>query len=152
VVKLTNNGAYASSLTDNALQGTLNVAVDASNRVYATGTTTGSAVSGALSEFAGGSAAAVSPVTALGSPFGIATDSNAVWLADMATGALLRTSYGAASGQLRMTGSATIAAPTSVAVDAAGSIWMTNTGGNTVLKFIGLATPVATPLAANVGP
>jgi DNA-binding beta-propeller fold protein YncE len=43
-------------------------------------------------------------------------------------------------------------APVGVALDNTGSVWTANSGSNTVSKFIGLATPVVTPLAANVGP
>jgi secreted PhoX family phosphatase len=34
------------------------------------------------------------------------------------------------------------------AVDGSGSVWLTNTSGGTVTKFIGLATPATTPLVA----
>ena len=43
-------------------------------------------------------------------------------------------------------------APVGVAVDASGCVWTTNSGANTVAKFIGLSTPIATPIAVNVGP
>ena len=39
-----------------------------------------------------------------------------------------------------------------IAIDASGNIWTANTGDNSVSVFVGLAAPVVTPLAANVGP
>jgi DNA-binding beta-propeller fold protein YncE len=40
-----------------------------------------------------------------------------------------------------------LGAPFAVAVDASGNLWVTNSNGaNTVTVFIGLATPVKTPL------
>jgi streptogramin lyase len=37
--------------------------------------------------------------------------------------------------------------PLGIAIDASGNIWLTNTGGNTLTQFVGLATPVHTPMA-----
>jgi PKD repeat protein len=42
--------------------------------------------------------------------------------------------------------------PQSIAVDATGSVWVSNGLGYTVTQFIGVATPVVTPLAANLQP
>ena len=43
-------------------------------------------------------------------------------------------------------------APIGVAVDSSGAVWTANSGSNMLSKFIGIAAPVITPLAANVGP
>jgi streptogramin lyase len=40
--------------------------------------------------------------------------------------------------------------PYSLAVDAAGNIWVSNYGSNTLTQFIGLAAPVKTPLLGPV--
>jgi streptogramin lyase len=40
--------------------------------------------------------------------------------------------------------------PYSLAIDAAGNIWVSNYGSNTLTEFIGLATPVKTPLLGPV--
>jgi len=37
--------------------------------------------------------------------------------------------------------------PYNVAIDASGNLWLSNKGNDTVVKFIGLATPVKTPLS-----
>jgi hypothetical protein len=34
----------------------------------------------------------------------------------------------------------------SIGVDAAGNVWVTSFGSNTVTKFVGLAAPVKTPI------
>ena len=35
-----------------------------------------------------------------------------------------------------------------LALDASGNVWVSNQGSNTITKYIGLATPVKTPLSA----
>ena len=42
-------------------------------------------------------------------------------------------------------GSGNISTPTALIIDNAGSIWITNSGNNTVTKIIGGAAPVVTP-------
>jgi len=156
VLELTHAGAYSVTLNDGTLQGPVSVALDSSNRVLATGFTTGSAISGALSEFAGGTASAISPATAtagLSSPAGVASDGASIWVANsLAAGSLLQFVYGSATPVSPVTGFGSLNLPVGVALDSSGCIWVTNSGSNTVTKFIGLAAPVVTPLAANVGP
>ena len=41
-------------------------------------------------------------------------------------------------------------APYGIAVDGSGNVWATNSGSNTVNEFIGAATPVVTPIVANL--
>jgi streptogramin lyase len=91
------------------------------------------------------------PVTGAGLtlPNAIAIDGNGVaWVASTSgTGLTQVTQGGTAIGPL-----GTLNAAAGVAVDASGSIWVTNGGDNSVIKFVGLAIPIVTPLAANVGP
>jgi hypothetical protein len=154
VVTLTNAGAYSASLNDGTLQGPAGVAVDSSSRVLATGFTTGTAVGGALSEFTGGAAVASSPITSgLSTPAGVASDGTSIWVAnDTTNGGLAQFSYTSTTPISPAAGFGSLNAPAQVAIDSSGSVWTTNSGSNTVSKFIGLANPVATPLAANVGP
>jgi len=49
-------------------------------------------------------------------------------------------------------GYGTVSSPAGIAVDSSGNIWTTNSGDNSVSVFVGLGTPIVTPLAANVGP
>jgi len=159
VVKLTNAGAAASGspFTDNALQGTVGVALDSGNKVYALGSVTGAVSQVALAQFTGaGVAASYSPVT---SPSGAATGvypgivvtgTNQVLLTNSVTsGNLQAVTLGASP-----TGSnyGSLNTPIGIAVDPSGDVWTANSGDNTVSEFIGLTTPVTTPLAANVGP
>jgi hypothetical protein len=154
VVNLTNAGVFAATLNDGTLQGPAGVAVDSSGRVLATGFTTGTAIGGALSEFASGAPVAGSPITAgLSSPAGVASDGTSIWVTnDVAGGGLAQFSYAASTPVSPATGFGSLSSPVGVAIDSSGSVWTTNSGSNTVSKFIGLAVPVVTPLAANVGP
>jgi sugar lactone lactonase YvrE len=156
VINLSNAGAYVSTLTDNALQGSVGLAVDPAGDAIATGFTTGASTAGAVSMFgSSGAAAGVSPVS-VGSvtPSGAAADGTSLWVANNVTsGGLVQLTYGSSTVTSPSAGFGTLNAPQGVAVDASGSIWTANSGSNTVSKFIGLASaPVATPLAANVGP
>jgi DNA-binding beta-propeller fold protein YncE len=47
-------------------------------------------------------------------------------------------------------GDAKLLEPYAVAIDAAGNIWVSNYGNNTLTEFIGVATPVKTPLLGPV--
>ena len=159
VVKLTNAGVYTSTLNDGTLQGTAGVAVDSSAHVLATGFTTGSAVGGGLSQFTStGAAITGSPATSgLATPQGVATDGVSVWIANGAagnatTGGLVQYTYGATAPTSPSAGYGSLNTPVGVAVDAAGCVWVTSSGDNTVSKFIGLSTPILTPIAVNVGP
>jgi streptogramin lyase len=155
IVNLANSGAYIAALTDGTLQGPASVAVDATGRVLATGFTTGTSVGGALSEFAsGGTPVGISPVTSgISAPAGVATDGTSIWVAnDASSGALAQFSYSSATPASPSAGFGSLSSPVAVAVDSSGSVWTTNSGSNSVSKFIGLAVPVVTPLAANVGP
>jgi sugar lactone lactonase YvrE len=157
-VKLTNTGAFSANITDNALQGPSAIAVTSSGQIAFPGSTTGTSVAGALSEFtdSGTSIAqlGLSPVSSgLSTPAGIATDGSSFWIANSsASGGLARFTYGAAASTAPASGYGTLNTPIGVAVDPSGCVWTANSGDNTVTQFIGIATPTATPLATNVGP
>jgi hypothetical protein len=140
IIELTHAGAYSATLNDGTLQGPVSVALDPSNRLLASGSTTGSAVGGALSEFSGGTASAISPVTSgLSSPAGIATDGVSIWVANSITaGGLAQFVYGSVTPASPAAGFGSLNSPVGVAVDTSGSVWTTNSGSNTVSKFIGL--------------
>jgi hypothetical protein len=155
VVELSDAGAQLATLNDGTLQGSAGLAVDPSGHILAAGFTTGAAVSGALSQFAvNGTAAANSPVTlGLTFPGGVASDGTSIWVANgSSNGGLAQFSYGSSLPLSPPAGYGPLNGAVGVAIDASGSVWTTNSGANTVSKFIGLAAPVATPLAVNVGP
>jgi hypothetical protein len=155
IVNLGNTGAYLATLNDGTLQGPAGVAVDGSGRALATGFTTGVSVGGALSQFASNGAAATgSPITSgISSPSGVATDGASIWVANNAvSGSVAQFSYNSNTPLSPLTGFGSLSSPTGVALDASGCVWTANSGSNTVSKFIGLAAPIVTPLAASVGP
>lgn len=155
VVKLSNAGALVSTYTDSALQGPVSVAIDASGDIFLTGSTTGNAVAGAVSEFSStGTASGVSPVSSgVTSPSGVASDGTSVWVANsIAGGSLARFIYGSATSASPTAGFGSLNTPVGVAVDASGNVWTANSGNNSVTKFVGLANPVKVPLVTNVGP
>ena len=155
IVNLSNTGGFLATLNDGTLQGPAGVAVDGSGRTLATGFTTGASVGGALSQFAsGGAAVAGSPATSgISSPSGVATDGASIWVANNTTsGSVAQFSYSSDTPLSPLTGFGSLSSPTGVAVDASGCVWTANSGSNTVSKFIGLAVPIATPLAVSVGP
>jgi len=156
VVKLTHSGALAtgSPFTDSTLQGSLGVALDSSNNVYALGSTTGTFSAAAVSQFSStGTAASYSPFASPSAtvPYqGIAVaGTNQVLVTDTATAGHL-TSLNLSTSTSVTYGS--LNAPIGVAIDPSGDVWTANSGDNTVSEFIGLTTPVTTPIAANVGP
>ena len=155
IVKLNNAGVFQASLNDQALQGPAAVAIGNNSQVAATGFTTGSSVGGAVSEFTtDGTVGTASPVTSgVTSPAGIASDFTSFWVANSATsGSLAKLVYGSSTPASPAAGFGTLNMPVGVAVDSSGSVWTANSGDNTVSKFIGLASPVTTPIAMNVGP
>jgi streptogramin lyase len=88
-------------------------------------------------------------------PQGIAIDgAGTVWVANYQGNSLseLGGSSSAMAGMLLSPSSgfgadASLLAPYGVAIDASGNLWVTNSGKNTLTQFIGVATPVKTPLA-----
>jgi streptogramin lyase len=159
VVKLTNAGAVASGspFTDYALQGTAAVALDSSNNVYAVGSVNGTVSQLAVSQFtSAGVAASYSPVTgptATATPIYpgiIVTGTNNIIMTSSGTAKPLQAVTLGASPVGNTYGS--LNAAIGIAADPSGDVWTANSGDNTVSEFIGLVTPVTTPLAANVGP
>ena len=88
-------------------------------------------------------------------PQGIAVDgSDAVWVTNYLGNSLSEISASSSSSPGTFlspsTGFGTDAAilqPYGLAIDASGSIWVSNFGNNTLTQFLGVATPVKTPLA-----
>lgn len=155
VINLSNAGVYLSTLNDGTLQGPAGVAVDTSGNILATGFTTGASVGGGLSQFnSAGAAATGSPITSgISSPAGVASDGTSIWVANNSvSGGLAQFSYTSSSPVSPAAGYGSLSSPVGVAVDSSGSVWTTNSGSNTVSKFIGIAAPATTPLAAIAGP
>jgi hypothetical protein len=54
------------------------------------------------------------------------------------------------TGWLPPSGGSTLSTPLGAAIDGDGNVWVTNSGNNTVTEFVGLASPVVTPIVANL--
>jgi len=142
---------YYSQYTDNAIQGSLGIAVDASNNkwIAASGINAVSSFSG----FAG--AASFSPVRSsqLNLPTGVATDGvSNVWITNGAAAGSIAELSSSGTVITPPTGFGSLNTPVSIGVDSSGNLWTANLGDNSVSEFVGIASPVKTPIAANVGP
>jgi streptogramin lyase len=138
---------YYSQYTDNAIQGPAGIAADASGNewVAATGIN-------AVSTFG---CCAASPIRSAGLnlPTGVATDgASNIWITNgVAAGSVAELN---SSGTVLSptTGFGSLNTPVSIGVDASGNLWTANLGDNSVSEFVGIASPIATPIAATVGP
>jgi len=142
---------YYSTATDNAIQEPIGIAVDANSNKWVA-----SNGINAVSVFTGFSGAATfSPVTGTGLnlPTGVAVDgAGNVWVTNGAAAGSLAELNSSGTLISPATGLGSLNTPVSVAVDPSGSLWTANLGDNSVSEFVGIAAPVTTPLAANVGP
>jgi streptogramin lyase len=152
VCLFSNAAVLQQCLSDGRLLGATSVAVSSGGNISVAGSTTGAAVVGAFTLATNaGAVNAVSPVSGggLSLPAAVAYDgSGTAWFANS-------TSISAFSGTSAVSGNAgfgVLSSPAGIAVDASGSVWTANSGDNSVSVFVGLATPVVTPLAANAGP
>jgi streptogramin lyase len=138
---------YYSQYTDNAIQGSTGIAVDANGNTWV-------AASGinAVSTFG---CCTASPVRSAGLslPTGVATDGvSNIWITNgVAAGSVAELN---SSGTVLSptTGFGSLNTPVSIGVDASGNLWTANLGDNSVSEFVGIASPIATPIAATVGP
>jgi len=164
VVEFSHAGAELSSTTtgdtDNNTIAPMAVAADTTGNTGTNGNIfLASAGTSALDGFSNTGAALSATSYAGGginTPLGVAIDgSSAVWTTNgLTAGSLskLASSSGTYTAANPSTGLGLLNAPIGVAVDASGNVWTANSGDNTVSEFIGVATPVTTPLAAKVGP
>jgi hypothetical protein len=140
-----------SGYTDNAMVAPVAIAFDASTHAW----TVDNGNSGVSLFAAGGRSILTAPVTGggLSMPSAVAVDgAGKVWVTNAATaGSLSELAYGQ-SAPVPSSGLGVLHTPMALAIDASGSIWTANAGDNSVSEFVGMATPVTTPLAANAGP
>jgi streptogramin lyase len=88
----------------------------------------------------------------IASPAGIAIDgAGNVWVADRSTAAIseISSSGTAISGSTGYT-SAGLQEGYGIAVDGAGNVWVADPAGQDLTEFVGAATPVVTPIVANL--
>jgi len=149
---LSNAGVLQECANDGSLFGATAVAVSSGGSIVLTGSTTGASVSGAFTLATNtGTVNSSSPISGGGLtlPAGVAFDGNAVaWFSNASS----ISAFSGSSAITGITGFGSLSSPAGIAVDASGNVWTANTGDNSVTIFVGLATPVITPIAANVGP
>ncbi len=88
----------------------------------------------------------------LNEPTSIAIDgAGNIWLADYGNIGLSEfTSGGVALSPSEFNGGVSINEPDQIAVDGSGNVWIANDGNDYVTEFVGAASPVVTPIAANL--
>ena len=138
---------YYSQYTDNAIQGPTGIAADASGNTWVAATGIN-----AVSTFG---CCAVSPIRSAGLnlPTGVATDgASNIWITNGAAAGSIAELNSSGTVLSPTTGFGSLNTPVSIGVDASGDLWTANLGDNSVSEFVGIASPVTTPIAANVGP
>jgi secreted PhoX family phosphatase len=144
---LTSNALSTPSCgSDGSLIGTLGVATNGTIEAYV-GSTTGTSVTGVFDLTSN----TTGPVNGGGIslPTAVAFDgAGHTWIANT-TGI---SSFNGTAAVSPASGYGSLNSPSGIAIDASGNVWTANTGSNSLSIFVGLATPVATPIAVNVGP
>ena len=87
----------------------------------------------------------------LNEPYGIAIDgSGNVWVANPGNNSIseFNSSGNAVSGSSGFS-SGSLSNPVDLAIDGSGNVWVTSQGGTAVGEYVGMATPVVTPMIAN---
>ncbi len=147
-----NAAALQSCISDGTLFGATGIAVSTTGNVSLSGSTTGSAVAGAFTlATSTGTVVTNSPGSGggLALPLAVAYDGGGnAWFAN----ATSISSFSGLTATSPATGFGSLSSPAGIAVDPSGNIWTTNAGDNSISIFVGLGSPVVTPLAANVGP
>jgi streptogramin lyase len=144
VAELSSAGATLSGAgdTDGLLLAPYGIAIGPSGSVLATSP----AINAVTALSSTGAAAAFSPASGAGlsTPTSIAVDgAGIVWAANSASLSALSATTGTA---VTTTGLGTLASPYGLAIDATGNVWVAGTGDNSVSQFVGLATPILTPI------
>jgi len=145
-----NTAVLQSCIGDPTLLGATAVAVSGTN-VSMAGSTSGTTVTGAFTVATStGTVNGASPVSGggLALPTAVAYDgAGNAWFTNTNSLSEFAGSAAISPG----TGLGSLNSPGGIAVDASGNIWTANSGNNSVTIFVGLGSPVMTPIAANVG-
>ncbi|MES2394105.1 MAG: NHL repeat-containing protein [Acidobacteriota bacterium] len=151
VLKFDKNQALLSGagFADAAMAAPLGLALDASGRAWVAD----SGYAGVSLLGSDGTSVHAQPLTSptLNAPAAIALDGvGTAWVVNGTDNGSLTAIPSAASATSTSVGA--LATPLDVAVDGSGNVWTANSGDNSLTKFIGLASPVVTPLSASTGP
>jgi hypothetical protein len=147
-----NTAAIQGCVSDGTLFAATAVAVSNGGTASLAGSTTGTSVNGAFT------IATTTGTVVTGSPFsggGLALPTAAAYDGNSNSWFANNVSLSEFSGGVAVSPSAgfgSLSSPAGVAVDASGNVWTANSGDNSISIFVGLGTPVTTPLAATVGP
>ncbi|HEY0308847.1 MAG TPA: NHL repeat-containing protein [Acidobacteriaceae bacterium] len=143
---------FQNCISDGFLFGSTGLAINSSGAIVMTGSTTGASISGAFTLAVNtGAVDTASPVLGGGLtlPLAVAYDGNSMaWFANSAS----ISEFSGSTAVSPATGYGVLSLPVAIAVDPSGNIWTANSGDNSVTIFVGIATPVVTPIAVNVGP
>jgi hypothetical protein len=148
---LSNAAVLQSCNNDGSLFGATGVAVNGST-VAMSGSVTGAQVAGAFTLASStGATNSASPVSGggLALPAAVAFDgSGKAWFANASSISV----FAGSTAISPATGFTGLSGPAGIAIDPSGNVWTANAGDNSVSIFVGLGTPVATPLAVVSGP
>jgi len=87
----------------------------------------------------------------LNAPVTLAIDgANTIWVVNGVSSGTLSAFTSAGIALTSASGIGAINSPAGIAIDASGNLWTANSGDNTLTEFVGLASPVVTPLAAAI--
>jgi hypothetical protein len=129
------------------------VAIDSSNHLWTSNSYKGA---NSISEFSTNGTTNSGPTGYVGGglngPFAVAIDgSSNIWLANAFRSLSEFNGSGVpVSPSTGYLGSATFNTPYSIAVDGSGNVWIADQGNNSLIEFVGIATPVVTPIAAGL--
>lgn len=147
-----NTAALQNCSAAGPLFGATAVAVSNAGNIAVAGSIAGASLTGAFGLTTPASSGTLSTPVAGGGltfPTAVAYDgAGTTWFANLNT-------ISAFSGTTAISSDAgigTVNSPAAIAVDASGNVWTANSGDNSISIFVGLGSPVLTPLAANVGP
>lgn len=147
-----NHSAVLQSCPGNGdLFGSTAVAVTGAGNAVLAGSTSGPSLTGAFTLLSSGSVTTSSPIAGggLSLPAAVAYDgAGYAWFANTST----LSEFSGSTALSPSTGYGSLNSPSGIAIDPSGNVWAPNVGDNSISIFVGLATPVATPLSLNVGP
>jgi streptogramin lyase len=142
----------SSGFTGGGLSNPQSIAVDGAGEIWVGN------LGGSISEF-NSSGVALSPVNGftgggLNFPKRLAIDAAGnIWVANLTSSGISEfNSSGVARSPASGFTGGVVNGSHDLAIDGVGNLWVTNSGNNTITEFVGAATPVVTPIVANLLP
>jgi streptogramin lyase len=141
------------SIQNGGIHAPSGVAIDNSSHIWTSNSYKGA---NSISEFSTNGTTNSGPTGYVGGglngPFAVAMDgASNVWLANAFRSLSEFSKNGVpVSPTTGYIGAATFVTPYAIAVDGAGNVWMADQGNDSIIEFVGIATPVVTPIAAGL--